>query len=838
MNPTPQRRTLREIIGAAAIAALIVFALVFGARHGQRSPSHVTTSSSGSSELSGPVARFEMLPAVARLAVTSADARSHADFDLSLVIDGRERPLIMRRSDLRLRDPRSISASFTVEAGDDRATALLELRLSESGDTLTVSLTLTPEPGSSSVHSYALRVGSMLSAKAGFVPTRGMLSDVGATEAQSVLVASSTHPIVVVSPQIPIHISQLAPDVDHGGSAPRVVITTPAETTPRRPQSAPPPKSVKFALNVLVSASEQRVWGQLYRLLATPVAKVTGIVTAARDAAVVVGSNDRGAPLIRTATGSDGRFEIDAPVTAVQWVAALESASASTPMHFTPGSANELRLDVAPGGEVRIRVTDGDTRLPLVARLMIRGIDGTRDPSFGPDYRATGAGPLIDVLKGETVTPLAPGRYRVSATKGLEWTIDAQTLEVQSGRAAAVNLELRHVVTTPGIVGCDLHVHARPSFDSPVTPEDRVLSLVSAGVDFAVPTEHNIVGDYTNAADSLGLGKQLAHVTGVEVTTYNPRFGHFGLFPYPASRPVPPFRGANAASLFSAAKRGDASRVLQVNHPRLPSGIGYFNVFGFDPKTGRLPSSMRADFDALEVYNGYDLGTRGRTEAVIEDWFALLNLGKRYAATGSSDSHRIQYQWAGYPRTMALVTAEASGDSGGSIDTAAVVRAIKNAHSFVTSGPIVDVELSAGQAKARPGDDLPAPAGTAISARVRIRAAPWVDVTSLDIVAGIPPQASSMPRLPWNLQRTPIGKTETVYRTTVTSRPTRLGREQGTLDDAAARTVRLETDVTLKLPDGATWVVVMVRGDRPLDDALAFMPIQPLAFTNPIWIAR
>ncbi|MBC7052136.1 hypothetical protein G6O46_24310, partial [Salmonella enterica subsp. enterica serovar Enteritidis] len=109
-----------------------------------------------------------------------------------------------------------------------------------------------------------------------------------------------------------------------------------------------------------------------------------------------------------------------------------------------------------------------------------------------------------------------------------------------------------------------LHVHARPSFDTPVTAEDRVLSLVSAGVDFAVPTEHNIVGDYGGPLEVLRLSKQLAFVTGVEVTTYNPRFGHFGVFPYPATNGVPPFKGATAAGVFAASKRGDPARVLQV----------------------------------------------------------------------------------------------------------------------------------------------------------------------------------------------------------------------------------------------------------------------------------
>jgi len=29
-----------------------------------------------------------------------------------------------------------------------------------------------------------------------------------------------------------------------------------------------------------------------------------------------------------------------------------------------------------------------------------------------------------------------------------------------------------------------------------------------------------------------------------------------------------------------------------------------------------------------------------------------------------------------------------------------------------------------------------------------------------------------------------------------------------------------------------------VRGTRAMDDVLPYMPIQPLAFTNPIWLSR
>ena len=113
----------------------------------------------------------------------------------------------------------------------------------------------------------------------------------------------------------------------------------------------------------------------------------------------------------------------------------------------------------------------------------------------------------MDVLDGEVKTALPAGRYRVSATKGIEWSIDSEVIEIVSGHTRSIELAPRHVVPTPGLVGCDLHVHARPSFDSPVTPEDRVLSLVSAGVDFAVPAvAQGVLGIETKHRSDLDPG--------------------------------------------------------------------------------------------------------------------------------------------------------------------------------------------------------------------------------------------------------------------------------------------------------------------------------------------
>jgi hypothetical protein len=212
---------------------------------------------------------------------------------------------------------------------------------------------------------------------------------------------------------------------------------------------------------------------------------------------------------------------------------------------------------------------------------------------------------------------------------------------------------------------------------------------------------------------------------------------------------------------------------------------------------------MRMDFDAIEVFNGYESASLDRVEVVLADYYALLNAGHRYAATGSSDSHRIQYQWAGYPRTMVHV---ANAD-----DTNAVVAAIKAGHATVTSGPIVELTLEG----ASPGGDVNTNGRTLIG-RVVVRAAPWVDVTSVKIVVGgVVTQTFDVP-----------------------SRAMTTGPELGSIEEAAARSQRLDAEVRIDAPSQATWMLAVVQGTRTLDDILPFMPIQPFAVTNPIFIHK
>jgi hypothetical protein len=103
-----------------------------------------------------------------------------------------------------------------------------------------------------------------------------------------------------------------------------------------------------------------------------------------------------------------------------------------------------------------------------------------------------------------------------------------------------------------------------------------------------------------------------------------------------------------------------------------------------------------------------------------------------------------------------------------------------------------------------------------VHGHLRVRAAPWIDVTQVEIVVG--------------------GRITQTF--DVPSRPTEIGPERGSLEEAQARTVRFDHDLDISVGPDNGWIMVVARGERKLDDVLPFMPVPPLAFTNPVYVVR
>jgi hypothetical protein len=543
-----------------------------------------------------------------------------------------------------------------------------------------------------------------------------------------------------------------------------------------------------------------RVRGE--RVVETPV-QVAG-ASPGTTAAVSIETDD-GRPML-VARMLDARARV-LPLPEGEYVAHASSPghAPADPVRFVAREgAGPVELSIPPGGRIRYVVRDTESNRNLPVRIVVRGVQGTRDPQLGPAHQAAGAENIVVAVAGRGEITVPPGRYELTFSRGPEWSIAQARTEVTATFRGDVSVRLAHVLPMTDWTACDLHVHARPSFDSQVSVQDRVASLVAEGIEFATPSEHNIVGNYgpgvahlPAAATTLSGGVGLLWVPAVEVTTDHARdpIGHFNVYPYlpdpEAQDGAPPPFMEPPRQIFRAAHANNPDAIVQVNHPRMSPSIGYFTAVGLDVRRNRATSRMYSpEYDAIEIFNGFYLGALPEVEAVLHDWFALLGTGARYTGTASSDSHFIAYHGAGYPRTY--VYTPTAGDA--PPDAATVIRGLHAGHAFGTSGPMLFLESG----DALPGDTVRTTAPE-VSFVVRVMAAPWIDVDQVEIY-----QDGTL------VQTLPVPATTAV--------------------------VRLEQSFALPFHTARSFVVAVARGDRPLEAVLPHRNALPFAFTNPIYL--
>lgn len=529
-------------------------------------------------------------------------------------------------------------------------------------------------------------------------------------------------------------------------------------------------------------------------------------VFGAERAPVTVHVADNADRLMMRTDTRDGRVRVPLPPGRFRaWVSAAGHAVGDAePFEITPEKSGEVPVELVlpPGGSLRVTARDADTGRELPVRITVRGVAPTGDPNLGPNHRGAGAGPVVVAATGRAGFPVPPGKYTVTVSHGPEWTIAQQDVTVTETLRGDVDVRLSRAVPMPGWIACDLHVHANPSFDSAVTVEDRVASLVAEGVGFATPTEHNVVGDYGPGVAVLppNVTEGLQWVPAVEVTTDQNvlPFGHFNVYPYRPDRALPgggppPFVSTTPTEIFRAARAREPDTIIQVNHPRMQPNIGYFETMGLDPRTGHATNPLYdPGFDAIEVFNGFFIGDIAAVEGVLQDYMGLLGTGARYVATGSSDSHAVAFQWAGYPRTYVHVGE--GFDSGGEVDPAVILRALRRGRAFASSGPMLLLTVDG----AEPGETVPAREGQTVRARVQVLAAPWIPVSRVTL---------------W-----------------------RDGQRAAEFAVPPSRALRrLDVSVDLEVSPGS-FVLATARGpDRALEVVLPWSRGTPYAFTNPVF---
>lgn len=529
---------------------------------------------------------------------------------------------------------------------------------------------------------------------------------------------------------------------------------------------------------------------------------------AARTLDVVMPDGHRGEIAVTDAEGK--------PM-AVGALSASESRSITIPSDFGAGlsvrdergitvrapfaSDGQRRVTVTPPavGTVRLRYRD-PSQAPLPVHVLLRGIAGTPDPTPVARVPDRAGGNSLYLLRGDTELALPAGRYRVTATHGFTWSLSSREITVGE-QPVEITDTLRPEVDTSAYVTGDFHLHSAPSPDSTVSLEARVLTLLCEGVDVGVATDHNRISDFAPSVRALSAENALTTIVGNEITAGGRLWGHFNAFPLavPTGAPedaVSVYFQQTPADIFAAARSAGA-RVLQVNHPRMPPSIGYFELTRFDARTGQADQEFSNDFDAVEAFNGIWLETPEKVREGLRDLVGLARRGLRPTATGNSDSHTLLYEEAGYPRTFVRTASLPMATR-----AERVIEALRHGQTSVSSGPIVELTVE-GQAPGAVVRPSRAPRGRTpgrVRAHVRVLAASWMPVEHVELwVDDQPVQRIAVP-------------------------PAR-----------ANTAVRFERDVELTVRADAT-IAAWADADTAIPEVLPYAHARPMGFTSFVYV--
>lgn len=469
--------------------------------------------------------------------------------------------------------------------------------------------------------------------------------------------------------------------------------------------------------------------------------------------------------------------------------------------HHGPDVTRTLTLTAdappAPDAELtaELSLAYAEGKAPLPVQVLLRRTDAGKEPTPQPvataEHPVFVEGRAIYLPRGRGRIKVAPGAYQLIATHGPTHTLHTANATLAAGKNPDVAGTLARVVSPAGWTSADFHLHAAPSPDSRVSLDERVAELACMGVDFAVATDHNRITDYGPALARTTMPGGLRFVPGVEVTTR--ALGHFNAFPLPLPTEVAPelavpaYWDVAAKDVFASARKMGA-KIVEVNHARMAPGIGYFDLSRFDAKDGSGGPAFSAEFDALEVHNGFWLEHPDRVREGAADLVGLARRGKHVAAVGNSDSHKLFFEQAGWPRTWVRT----AGD-GALADR--VVAGLLRAETTISAGPFVEMTVDG-----RPiGATVKATPHKPLRVHVKVLAPAWIPVSRVEVHVD-----------------------DDVAKTVVVSGPAKDGvRYEGDLD------VDVDHDAVLY-----TWV----DSERSLDAVMARKGVRPIGMTGLVWV--
>jgi TolB protein len=368
-------------------------------------------------------------------------------------------------------------------------------------------------------------------------------------------------------------------------------------------------------------------------------------------------------------------------------------------------------------GVLRISVTDASNGNPLVARVSVLAEDGR---AFAPDEALRHADDGFDRnerafehayfhAEAPVEVTVPAGRVVVEVTRGLQFRVAQQTIDVATGgrREITVRLERLADLGADGWRSGDLHVHMNYGGAYRVTPERLAFQAQAEDLDVVesliVNKEQRIPDVAFFSSSSIDPAKPGKPVIAFGQEFHTSVWGHLGVIGLRDHLLLPTYAGYPNSAAASLYPHNPA--VLDMAHAQ-GALAGYVHPFvtAPDPDDRHVPlttdlpvSAAIGAVDYLEVVGFSD----HRTTADV--WYRLLNCGFRIPAGGGTDAMTNFASLRG-PVGLARVFVR----TGRELTRESWLAGIREGRTFATNGPLLQFSIDG----RGPGDVIRLPAGS------------------------------------------------------------------------------------------------------------------------------
>jgi TolB protein len=377
-----------------------------------------------------------------------------------------------------------------------------------------------------------------------------------------------------------------------------------------------------------------------------------------------------------------------------------------------------IGFDVRPLVSLRVEIRDEQGR-PAAARLYLTGADGLAYAPFGSISRIAAMGAEYYFhAQDQFELDLPAGRTLIEATRGQEYELARQSIDLAPGKPAIVRIALKRWdnMAAKGWFSADAHIHANytAEFQQVINLRDVRLQTYAEDLNNANMMVANSGGAFLHDAQYFaGRPNELSTRNFVlywnEEMRNGGNYGHMCFFNL--KQLVEPlytgFRNTkywedyppNYNQAETAHRQGGA---VTYAHPALQPT--------YDGLGGAGMREIPVDL-ALGQVDAMDVVSNNNEIAAMELWYRLLNCGFRLAISAGTDSFTniADHYTPGGGRVYVH-----SGGAGEPLRYEDWIAAYKRGRSFASNGPIVMLTVDGKE----PGDDLHFPAGAHPGVRI------------------------------------------------------------------------------------------------------------------------